>query len=142
MLPYALYFSPPTPSLATHPKSFPLSPPTPSLSTLTTHPKSRHPSQVLSTLTTHPKSRHPSQVSPLSPRPPPPPPPPLSPLPPTRVRSCVITAKTPLVVRSGLSLDSDRVGQLAPGRRLYLLDIQHDRHGTRALAAIDTEEVS
>ena len=55
-------------------------------------------------------------------------------------RECVVTSKSPLIVRSDLALDSERLCQLLPGRRIYLLDMRHENTVTRGLAAIDLED--
>ena len=39
------------------------------------------------------------------------------------VGECLVTSRKPLVVRSGLDLDSEKLGQLYPGQRLTLLDV-------------------
>ena len=56
------------------------------------------------------------------------------------MREFVITAKSPLVVRRSDALDSDRICQLLPGRRIYLLELKQDANCTRALAAVDQDE--
>lgn len=55
-------------------------------------------------------------------------------------RECVVTSKSPLIVRSDLALNSERLCQLLPGRRIYLLDMKHEDSVTRALAAVDLED--
>lgn len=50
-------------------------------------------------------------------------------------RECV--SNRPLVVRAAEAVDSDRVGQILPGRRIYLLKENLVGTTTRALAAVD-----
>ena len=68
-----------------------------------------------------------------------------------RLRTGIITCKQPLIVRSGAELDSERVGSLRPGRKIYLLEIRDEtaaaeRPGgegggsVRALAAVDDND--
>jgi hypothetical protein len=40
-----------------------------------------------------------------------------------KTRECTVTSKKPLVLRSGLGLDTDKVGQLQPGQRVKLLEV-------------------
>jgi len=55
-----------------------------------------------------------------------------------KTAACIITSKSPLIVRSGLGLDSDRLGELLPGKRVYIHDVQHDASGAcRALVAVN-----
>ena len=54
---------------------------------------------------------------------------------------CIVTSKSPLVVRRGISLDSEKVGQLRPGRKVHVLEFRHfEAEGTRALVALDEDE--
>ena len=56
-------------------------------------------------------------------------------------RECVITSRAPLVVRADRSLESDRICQLLPGKRVYVLKTQQSNSGTRALVAVDSDEL-
>ena len=61
-----------------------------------------------------------------------------------RMAECVVTSQQPLVVRSGHELDSERVGQVRPGSRVYLLEVhemstreQGANKDVRACVAVD-----
>lgn len=58
------------------------------------------------------------------------------------MREWVVTGKSPLIVRAGLKLDSARVCQINPGRRIFLLDFAEEENSMRALAALEEEEVA
>lgn len=51
---------------------------------------------------------------------------------------CVVTSSQPLIVRESAALDSARIGQLKPGRRVVVMDLQDD--GARALVALESDE--
>lgn len=61
------------------------------------------------------------------------------------MKECIVTSKSPLIVRSGLNLKSERLGQLRPGRKVTLLKVlqqeEHDGETSfRACIALDDGE--
>jgi hypothetical protein len=58
---------------------------------------------------------------------------------------CTVTSKTPLIVRAGFELDSPRIGQLRPGRKVTLIKVHaphasDEEDGVRACVALDVGE--
>ena len=70
---------------------------------------------------------------------------PKTPVPKLEMKECVVTSKSPLIVRAGLDLHSERLGQLRPGRKITLLKVQQQEEqdgatSMRACIALDEGE--